>query len=1328
MSQPQFDSAYIFGIYEPGGEHLMLEVNRPGWILFSEVLGHNPNDRSGKDYTPFADQGLAVMTRLNNGYHPQGTIPFSGEYANFARRCANFVAASRGCRVWIIGNETNYAVERPGAKNRVSGRPPQSSFASADPQLRGLPERFNAQRTAAARLENQRENQDEDGEVITPDMYARCYRLCRDAIHRVAGHETDRVLMAAVAPWNTHTTYNGNPSGDWIKYFQDILLLLGPSECDGITLHTYTHGADPSLIQDDSKLLSFPQHHYHFQSYRDFMQAIPHNMRHLPVYITETDQVAAWQDVNRGWIQTAYREIDEWNRKAGNQKIRSLILYRWPQIDQWHMEGKRNLIDDFRMAVRNDFRWEETGNREAAIPIPPPPSRPAPMPAPPPTPMTTQPVTSTFTSAPMSEASEPAYRVQWLQGQLPRPLTTGQTVSFPVTLRNAGAGAWTHTGSQPVRLGYRFYQNRQEIVLRPDQQIRSALPSTVQPGESVTFDARIKLPDIPGNYTLQLDLIHEGVTWFADQQSDVLTRWLTIGGEPLAPPAAETAPPIQTISAPALAQPAPAQIPYAQTAATGGQASPINQPAAPISQLPQSTGQAAPILQRPQPEIRTGRPTSPPIQPLPAAQPLTPPAITDISASLPKGSKPWESRPISQVRHLIINHTGAPPRVPVQAIAQAHVDRGYPGITYDFYINQAGQIFQVSPLEAVAKADAEWSGGAINICLEGNFDSVAPPAEQLDAAAQICAWMLQRTGLQPQNIIGLCEILQTSNPGDTFLTGPMWKKTLVNATRQLLESATPPTPAPAPTASTAPPSLFAPTPSKPPNLIPQPPIQDIVARLSRDPSGFFSRRAEEIQYLVINHTAAPADIAVEVIASAFRDKLPGILYQYFITADGQILQTQPMLQVVDGQRTYIANAVNIAFAGDFSTEIPTSAQIQAGSHLIAWLLGELPQLTLSNVRGVSEFIPHSSPGDQWLRGRRWKDILLNGVADRLRDEAAPGTGSDRRELQRQLREAQQQNETLLVQVGQLRRDNSRLTREIEEIRADPNRWRRIAPPQIHDISSQLPRHVSLRYEQRRVDSITHLAIHHTAMPPHAAADRIAAIHIEADPERGKEAWPGIGYHFFVHGDGRIDQTQPLESLCYHVAGHNPHTVGVAFAGSFMNGTVPTPPQLRGGARLLAWLMQELKLPLQNIWGHKEFSGNRTTCPGSEWSEGRKWRDMLFAEIVRVQSGGGERPVYHYLLFAQKPHPGPVAGELSGAHPYIERFRPSVGFRVEEAIHARYVTIVGGPSGISSQEEDRLRQAGAQVERIDGQNETGTIRILRDLVQKGQRFQGLVEEG
>lgn len=749
---------------------------------------------------------------------------------------------------------------------------------------------------------------------------------------------------------------------------------------------------------------------------------------------------------------------------------------------------------------------------------------------------------------------------------------------------------------------------------------------------------------------------------------------------------------------------------------------------------------ASPLFEQTPPHIQTVQPAPQPIRPTarpaamqslpaPAIQPLTPPAITDISASLPKGAQPWEQRPLGQVRHLIINHTGAPPLVPVQVIAQAHVDKGYPGIAYDYYISQTGQIFQVSPLEAVAKADAEWSGGGINICLEGNFDNAVPPPIQLSAAAHLCAWMLQRTGLQPQNIIGLREVLQTSSPGNTFLAGPTWKHSLVGAVRQMLDAATPPAPVQPPEPAQASPApQVRPPQSRPTNPLPRPPIQDIVARLPRDPAGFFSRKAEEIQYLVINHTAAPADVSVEVITNAFRDKLPGILYQYFISADGQILQTQPLLQVVDGERPYIANAVNIAFAGDFTTEIPTTAQIQAGSHLLAWLMGELPQLSLSSVRGVSEFIPHSSPGEQWLRGRRWKDLLLNAVADRLRDEAAPGTGSSRTELQRQLRESQQQNETLLVQVGQLRRENKRLEREIEEMRADPNRWKRITPPRIYDISSQLPRHPSLRYETRRLESISHLAVHHTAMPPHAGPDRIAAIHIEADPERGKEAWPGIGYHFFVHGDGRIDQTQPLENLSYHVAGHNPHAVGVAFAGSFMNGSVPTPPQLRAGARLLAWLLQERKLPLQHVWGHKEFSGNRTTCPGSEWTEGRKWRDMLFAEIVRVQSGGGERPVYHYLLFWQRPHPGPVAkADMSAAQPYIERFRPSVGFSVEEATQAKYVTIVGNTAGVSSQEEERLRQAGAQVERIDGADAAELTRIFQGLVLKEQRFQGLVEE-
>src|SRR5690242_1842391 len=116
MQRPLIDSEYIFGIHEPGGEHLMLAAGRPGWVLFTEAIGHDPDDRTGIDFTTFSSQGLGVICRLNNGYEPDGTIPHSSQYEDFARRVANFVAVSRGCKIWMIGNEMNYAVERPASK------------------------------------------------------------------------------------------------------------------------------------------------------------------------------------------------------------------------------------------------------------------------------------------------------------------------------------------------------------------------------------------------------------------------------------------------------------------------------------------------------------------------------------------------------------------------------------------------------------------------------------------------------------------------------------------------------------------------------------------------------------------------------------------------------------------------------------------------------------------------------------------------------------------------------------------------------------------------------------------------------------------------------------------------------------------------------------------------------------------------------------------------------------------------------------------------------------------------------------------------------------
>ncbi|HUT21590.1 MAG TPA: hypothetical protein VM366_20750, partial [Anaerolineae bacterium] len=75
---------YLYGFHDPGGEHLMVEAGKPGWVLVTEEIGHDPSWPSGRDYSSLATQGLGVIVRLNNGYHPNGTIPEPQHYDDFA--------------------------------------------------------------------------------------------------------------------------------------------------------------------------------------------------------------------------------------------------------------------------------------------------------------------------------------------------------------------------------------------------------------------------------------------------------------------------------------------------------------------------------------------------------------------------------------------------------------------------------------------------------------------------------------------------------------------------------------------------------------------------------------------------------------------------------------------------------------------------------------------------------------------------------------------------------------------------------------------------------------------------------------------------------------------------------------------------------------------------------------------------------------------------------------------------------------------------------------------------------------------------------------------
>jgi murein DD-endopeptidase MepM/ murein hydrolase activator NlpD len=281
---------HLPGFHDIGGEPLMADA--PGWVTVTEAIGSDPNDHNGRDYRHLAPHG--VLVRLNNGYGSTGTIPPPDRYGDFAQRAANFVAASKGCHRWIIGNEPNLKVERP------------------------------------------------DGIPISAAQYAQCFVLCREAIRSV--QRDAQLLTAAIGPWNIE-------SGDWLAYFEEVLgALLGSVE--GIALHTYTHGADPALVNSNAKMdPPYDDRFYHFRAYRDFLSRVPAWARQLPVYITETDEDVPWLDQNNGWIQAAASEIHEWNQQAGTQKIMCLCCYRWSSDDRWAMNNKDGVLDDFQDAV-----------------------------------------------------------------------------------------------------------------------------------------------------------------------------------------------------------------------------------------------------------------------------------------------------------------------------------------------------------------------------------------------------------------------------------------------------------------------------------------------------------------------------------------------------------------------------------------------------------------------------------------------------------------------------------------------------------------------------------------------------------------------------------------------------------------------------------------------------------------------------------------------------------------------------------------------------------------------------------------------------------------
>lgn len=160
-------------------------------------------------------------------------------------------------------------------------------------------------------------------------------------------------------------------------------------------------------------------------------------------------------------------------------------------------------------------------------------------------------------------------------------------------------------------------------------------------------------------------------------------------------------------------------------------------------------------------------------------------------------------------------------------------------------------------------------------------------------------------------------------------------------------------------------------------------------------------------------------------------------------------------------------------------------------------------------------------------------------------------------------------------------------------------------PAIQNITNQLKRHPQKQFPTRPLSQIQLIVIHHTAIDPNIGADRIANYGVD------KLGWAGFRYHYFITGNAAIQQTNELTTLTDHAGAYSAISIGVGFAGNFME-TVPAPAQIEAGAQLLAWLIRQLNLSLQAVVGYKELIN--TQSPGDQWDGGQRWGARLKQRI------------------------------------------------------------------------------------------------------------------